>query len=80
MTNLSIEKLTEGAETLRKCANILDECKAIILNQEVDEKEKEELMEMAMARLVVCAMKAQSIFEQVEYAEAYSKCWGDVQW
>ena len=42
MTNLSIEKLTEGAETLRKCADILDECKAIILNQEVDEKEKEE--------------------------------------
>ena len=62
MTNLSIEKLTEGAETLRKCADILDECKVIALNEEVSEKEKEELMEMAVARLVVCAMKAQAIF------------------
>lgn len=59
---MSIEKLTEGAETLRKCADILDECKAIALNEEVSEKEKEELMEMAVARLVVCAMKAQAIF------------------
>ena len=63
MTNLSIEKLTEGAETLRKCADILDECKEIALNEETTDKEKEELMEIAMARLVICAMKTQAIFE-----------------
>lgn len=63
MTNLSIERLTEGAETLRKCADILDECKEIALNEETTDKEKEELMEMAMARLVICAMKTQAIFE-----------------
>lgn len=72
MTNLSIERLTEGAETLRKCADILDECKEIALNEETTDKEKEELMEMAMARLVICAMKTQAIFEQVYNAEAYS--------
>ena len=60
---LSVEKLTEGAEALRKCANILDECKNILQNEEATEKEKEELMEIAMARLVVCAMKTQAIFE-----------------
>lgn len=63
MTNLSIERLTEGAETLRKCADILDECKEIALNEETTDKEKEELMEIAMARLVICAMKTQAIFE-----------------
>ena len=72
MTNLSIERLTEGAETLRKCADILDECKEIALNEETTDKEKEELMEIAMARLVICAMKTQAIFEQVYNAEAYS--------
>ena len=63
MTSLSIERLTEGAETLRKCADILDECKEIALNEETTDKEKEELMEIAMARLVICAMKTQAIFE-----------------
>ena len=72
MTSLSIERLTEGAETLRKCADILDECKEIALNEETTDKEKEELMEIAMARLVICAMKTQAIFESVYNAEAYS--------
>lgn len=62
---MSVERLTEGANSLRKCADILDECKEIITNEELSEEEREEKMEFAMARLVVSAMKIQTVFEQV---------------
>lgn len=58
-----IEKFREGAETLRKTADLFDKCADLMEDEKLSENEKEEAFETIVGKIMFLSIKAQSVFE-----------------